>query len=123
MSFWAYILRCADGHYCTGHTDNLEFRFAQHQTGGCCDFTSRRRPVALFWSQEFSTRFEALDAERQIKPWSRAKKEALARGDWVALSYFARPPKERPSTTFGTNGTRSGLQIPLVPSLRRGTPA
>ena len=104
MSFWAYILRCADGRYYTGHTDNLEYRFAQHQAGGYCDFTSRRRPVTLFWLQEFSTRIEALEAERRIKPWSRAKKEALARGDWATLSYFARPPKERPSTSLGTNG-------------------
>jgi len=106
MSFWTYILRCSDGHYYTGHSDNLEYRFAQHQAGGFCDFTSRRRPVSLFWAQDFSTRIEALEAERRIKPWSRAKKEALAREDWAALSHFARPPKEPPSTSLGTNGER-----------------
>jgi putative endonuclease len=104
VAFWTYILRCADARYYTGHTDNLEQRIAQHQTGGFCDFTYRRRPVELVWSQEFPSRIEALEAERRIKPWSRAKKEALIRGDWAALSYFARPPKERPSTTLGTNG-------------------
>ena len=97
MSFWAYILRCNDGHYYTGHTDNLEYRFAQHQAGGYCEFTSRRRPVSIFWSQEFSTRIEALEAEKTIKPWSRAKKQALAQGDWARVSYFARPPSKRPS--------------------------
>jgi putative endonuclease len=104
LTFWTYILRCADGRYYTGQSDNLESRLAQHQMGGFCDFTSRRRPVRLIWSQGFSTRIEALEAERQIKPWSRAKKEALIRSDWRALSYFARPPKERPSTSLGTNG-------------------
>ncbi|GAA4718261.1 GIY-YIG nuclease family protein [Sphingomonas lutea] len=117
MAFWAYILRCSDGRYYTGHTDNLERRIAEHQTGGFCDFTSRRLPVELVWSQEFTTRAEALDAERRIKPWSRAKKEALIRGDWAALSYFAKPPKERPSTSLGTNGDGRGItKNPLVSS-------
>ena len=104
MSFWVYVLQCADGKYYTGHTDNLERRFAEHQAGGHCDFTSRRRPVQLMWSDYLPTRIEALEAERRIKPWSRAKKEALFRGDWAAVSHFARPPKERPSTSLGTNG-------------------
>jgi predicted GIY-YIG superfamily endonuclease len=115
LAFWVYILRCADGLYYTGQTDNLETRIAQHHTGGFCDFTSRRRPVTLVWSQEFPTRIEALEAERRIKPWSRTKKEALIRGDWAAVSYFAKPPKERPSTSLGTNG--SGAQaFPFVSS-------
>jgi len=42
--------------------------------------------------------------ERRIKPWSRAKKEALIKGDWAGVSYFSRPPRERPSTSLGTNG-------------------
>jgi predicted GIY-YIG superfamily endonuclease len=104
LSFWTYILHCADGRFYTGHTDNLETRYAQHQSGGFCDFTSRRRPVTLVWSEEFPTRIEAREAERRIKPWSRAKKEALIRGDWDALSYWAKAPKERPSTSLGTNG-------------------
>ena len=33
MSFWVYILRCADGSYYTGHTDNVEKRVAEHQVG------------------------------------------------------------------------------------------
>jgi predicted GIY-YIG superfamily endonuclease len=104
LAFWAYILRCADGRYYTGQTDDLVQRVAQREAGGYCDFTSRRRPLQLIWSQEFGSRIEALEAERRIKPWSRAKKEALIRGDWAALSYFARPPKERPSTSLGMNG-------------------
>jgi predicted GIY-YIG superfamily endonuclease len=104
VAFWTYILKCSDGRFYTGHTDDLERRIGEHQAGGCCGFTSRRRPVTLVWSQDFPTRIEALEAERRIKPWSRAKKEALIRQDWKALSYYARPPKERPSTSLGTNG-------------------
>ena len=102
--FWAYNLRCADGSYYTGHTDRLEYRLAQHQRGEGSDWTRRRRPVELVWSQAFPTREEALAAEAQIKPWSRPKKEALIAGDWESSAYFARPPHERPSTSLGTNG-------------------
>lgn len=116
LAFWVYILRCSDRRYYTGQTDNLEYRFSQHQAGGYCDFTSRRRPVQLVWSQDFQTRFEALQAERQIKHWSRAKKEALIRGDWAALSYFAKPPSERPSTSLGTNGSSEDALSPFVSS-------
>jgi len=104
MAFWCYILRCADGKYYTGHTEDIERRMAEHHNGGFSDFTSRRRPVSLLWCADFPTRHEALAAELQVKKWSRAKKEALAAGDWSALSHFARPPRERVSTSLDTNG-------------------
>ena len=112
MAFLCYILRCADSKYYTGHTDDLDRRFAQHQTGGFCDFTSRRRPVELIWAEYFGTREEALACEFRVKKWSRAKKEALAASDWQKLSYLARPPSERDgnvvhkrvSTSLDTNG-------------------
>jgi len=85
MAFWTYILRCSDMSYYTGHTDNLEQRIGQHQLGEVDGYTAKRRPVQLVFSQEFSTREEALAAELQVKPWSRAKKEALIRGDWKGL--------------------------------------
>lgn len=80
-----YILRCADMSYYTGHTDNLERRINEHQRGEIPGYTQKRQPVQLVFSQEFTTREEALTAELQIKPWSRKKKEALIRGDWAAL--------------------------------------
>ena len=88
--FWAYILRCNDGSYYTGHTDDLEQRLAQHEAGaipGC--FTFKRRPVKLVYWQEFFTREEALAAELQIKGWGRKKKEAMIRGDWAEVSRLA----------------------------------
>ena len=91
MAFYAYMLRCSDGHYYAGSTDDLECRIAQHQAGrdpGC--YTFRRRPLVLAWSEHFSTRIEAKEAERQLKGWSRAKKEALIAGDWNALRLLAR---------------------------------
>jgi len=91
MAFWTYILRCADGSYYTGHSDNLEQRMAQHDIGffpGC--YTFKRRPLQLVWSSEFPTRIEALEAEVKIKGWSRPKKEALIRGDWAAIQRLAK---------------------------------
>lgn len=104
MAFWCYILRCSDGKFYTGHTDDLERRIAQHHAGGYCDFTSRRRPVELLWCQDFPTRYEALETELRAKKWSREKKEALIERDWDRLSYFAKPPSERVSTSLDTNG-------------------
>lgn len=102
MAFWTYILLCADGRYYTGHTDNLEHRIGQHQSGLIEGFTSSRLPVRLMWSQDFPTRIEALEAEMRIKKWSQANKDALIRGDWKAVSNFARPPKERDALSVRT---------------------
>ena len=85
MAFHTYILRCNDGSYYTGHSENFELRIAQHQAGGTGGHTAVRRPVTLVWSDSFPTREEALSAERRIKGWTRAKKEALIRGDWEEI--------------------------------------
>jgi predicted GIY-YIG superfamily endonuclease len=85
MSFWVYILHCADGSYYTGHTDNLERRVAEHQVGELPGYTLSRRPVALVYSEAFTTREEALACERRIKGWSRQKKEAMISKDNVPL--------------------------------------
>ncbi len=90
MSFWVYILRCSDGSYYTGHTDNLEKRIAEHQVGAIEGYTSMRLPVQLVFSEEFSTRVEALERELQLKGWSRKKKEALMRSDWAEVKRLAR---------------------------------
>jgi predicted GIY-YIG superfamily endonuclease len=90
VSFWAYILRGADGSYYVGHTDDLESRLAAHQSGVIEGYTRQRPPVTLVWSEEFGDRDEAFRAERQIKGWSRAKKEALTRGDWDGVQLLSR---------------------------------
>ncbi|WP_439569027.1 GIY-YIG nuclease family protein [Sphingopyxis sp.] len=99
MSFWAYMLHCRGGAF-SGHTDNLSYRIAQHASGTIPGFTADKLPVTLVWSQEFSTRIEALEAERRIKGWSRAKKLALIRGDWNRISSLAKG-KNSPSTSSG----------------------
>ena len=108
--FWTYMLRCSDGSYYVGHTDDIDVRLAQHQEGVLGGYTSTRRPVELVWSDRFPDRDSAFAAERQLKGWSRAKKEALIRGDWAAISRLAGRARvlrdaDRPSTSSGLSGS------------------
>ncbi len=99
MSFRVYMLLCADNSICVGHTDDLQVRLSQHHARTFGGYTARRLPVRLIFSELFSTRDDAFAAERQIKRWSRAKKLALARGDWASLRALAArrtPDRERP---------------------------
>jgi len=82
---WVYILRCSDGSYYIGCTTNLEQRMAQHRSGSLPGYTSIRRPVELVWVSEHQSIRDAIQVERQMKRWSRAKKEAVIRQDWDAL--------------------------------------
>ena len=86
MNAWVYILRCADGSYYVGSTRNsLEDRVAQHHAGNFDGYTSSRRPVKLVFQQDFDRITDAIAAERQLKGWGRAKKEALIAGDYELL--------------------------------------
>ena len=96
MAFWVYIVRCRDGSYYTGHTDDLERRLGEHAGGAVAScYTYTRRPLELVHARDFATREEALAAERQIKGWGRKKKEAMMRGDWAEVSRLARAPAVR----------------------------
>jgi putative endonuclease len=92
MGAFVYMLACADDSYYVGSAtgDDLTLRIAQHQTGAYCGYTSTRRPVRLVWSEHFERITDAIAAERPIKGWSRAKKEALIRGDWNQLRVLAK---------------------------------
>lgn len=85
MRAWAYILECSDHSYYVGCSTNLAQRMEQHEQGTFPGYTAKRQPVALKWSGETNDINNAIAAERQIKGWSRAKKEALIGGDWEAL--------------------------------------
>jgi putative endonuclease len=85
MKGYLYMLRCADGSYYVGSTTNSELRVAQHEAGEGGAYTSQRLPVRLVYTCEFDTLDEAFLRERQVKGWSRRKKEALVRGDYEAL--------------------------------------
>ena len=92
-----YILLCADGRYYTGITRRpVEERLSEHRLGVVRDgYTFTRRPVKLVFAETCERIDEAIAAERRIKGWSRAKKEAYMRGDFVALSALARRGSKR----------------------------
>jgi putative endonuclease len=87
-----YILLCVDGSYYTGITRKpVEERVSEHANGAIPGgFTFFRRPVVLAHSEHHERIDEAIAAERRIKGWSRAKKEAYIRGDYERLSKLAK---------------------------------
>lgn len=75
---YLYILECSDGSYYTGMTANLEKRIEEHESGKNKDsYTYSRRPVKLVFYTDFTDIKLAIEYEKQIKKWSRAKKKAL----------------------------------------------
>ncbi|HQX32957.1 MAG TPA: GIY-YIG nuclease family protein, partial [Dokdonella sp.] len=110
MAFYLYMLRCADGSYYTGHSDDPDRRVHEHHEGlipGC--YTHDRRPLLLVHVQEFGSREDALAAEVQVKRWSRAKKEALIAQDWDALRLLARAKGAGESVHGSTGSPRTEL--------------
>ena len=82
MSYAIYILQCSDGTYYTGLTKDLDGRLRDHEIGSNPEsYTFGRRPVKLKWSIVTESYQEGFQWEHRIKGWSRAKKEALIRGD------------------------------------------
>jgi putative endonuclease len=104
MGAFVYMLRCRDGSYYVGSAtgNDLSKRVAEHQSGTFAGFTFARRPVELVWSEYFDRITDAIAVERQIKGWSRAKKEALIRGNWDRLRRLSKrrggTPKSAPSS-------------------------
>jgi tRNA/rRNA methyltransferase len=107
VSFYTYMLRCADQSYYVGHTEDLDARLTQHQNGDFPGYTHKRRPVELVWCGDFPTRHEALEFETRIKGWSRAKKEALIAGDWVKVSRLSKRTSDIPSVLRDAPSTSS----------------
>jgi len=86
-----YMLRCADGSYYVGSARlGLDRRLAEHNNGTYGGYTSRRLPVVPVWSDHFPDITDAIAVERQVKGWSRAKKEALIQGDYELLRVLAK---------------------------------
>ncbi len=86
--FFVYILKCADGSYYVGHTDDLEKRIVEYKIGrgpGVGSYVKKRLPVELVFFDTAGTRVDAIDAERQLKGWSRKRKEALIQFGWEGV--------------------------------------
>ena len=87
MGAFVYMLLCRDNSYYVGSAtgDDLALRIAQHQAGTYPGYTFSRRPVRLVWSEHFARITDAIETERKLKGWSRAKKESLVKNDWNSI--------------------------------------
>ena len=96
-NYWVYIVLCNDKSYYTGVTNNIELRVWQHNNDeDKTHYTYSRRPVKLVYSELFNNINEAIAREKQIKGWSRKKKEALIKGNQNELiKYSQRKNKNR----------------------------
>ncbi len=90
-TYYVYILKCADKTYYTGITSDLTKRLEEHELGKHREsYTYRRRPIQLVFYASFTEAAKAIEAEKQIKKWSRAKKEALIAGAFEELPNLAK---------------------------------
>ena len=101
--YFVYILECSDTSYYTGVTNNIDLRVAQHEQGidiNC--YTFLRRPLELKYVEVFTDINQAIAREKQVKGWSRKKKEALMQENWEALKEYSKSkPSPDPSTSSG----------------------
>lgn len=106
-NYYVYIVECKDGSYYTGITNDIEHRLWLHNIGIDKDcYTYTRRPVELKYLQHFQHVEEAIKREKQLKGWSRKKKQALFREDWNVIKQLAKSSTPafnpiNPSTSSG----------------------
>lgn len=107
-TYFVYILQCSDGFYYTGITNNLDRRLREHEAGvdPFC-YTFKRRPLVLKYFEQYTEVTQAISREKQLKGWSRAKKEALFATDYDALKELAKCTEEK--RRAATNEEPDGL--------------
>uniref|UniRef100_UPI00404B066F GIY-YIG nuclease family protein n=1 Tax=Gelidibacter sp. TaxID=2018083 RepID=UPI00404B066F len=94
--YYVYILKCSDDTYYTGFTSNLEKRLIEHQSGFYKEsYTHSRRPVVLVFYAEFTDPNIAIQTEKQIKKWSKAKKEAAINNEFEKLPNLSKKKFDR----------------------------
>ncbi len=95
-NYSVYVVECSDKSYYTGVTNNLERRLWEHNTGfniGC--YTYSKRPLSLKYYETTHDIKQAILREKQLKGWSRKKKEALFKEDWNELKRLSKSSKEK----------------------------
>ncbi len=89
-NYFVYIVECADKSYYTGITNDVDRRVEEHNLGlYFTSYTYSRRPVVLKYFERFQDVTQAIDFEKQVKGWSRKKKEALFKEDWEEIKRLA----------------------------------
>jgi len=91
--YYVYMLRCFDGSFYVGVTNDFDRRYFEHCDGidpEC--YTFSRRPLRVVYVGEFQWIQEAIDFEKKMKAWSHKKKRAFAERNWHDLTRFSRGP-------------------------------
>ncbi len=78
---YVYIVKCADGTYYTGYTNDLKRRIKQHNEGEGAKYTKGRRPVKLVHSERFKSKSRAMQREYEVKQLTRQKKVEIIKQD------------------------------------------
>ena len=87
--YHVYILLCADGSYYVGQSNNVSERLRKHSYGLGSKHTAEHPLTRLIYAEGPYSLCSAVSREAQLKRWSRAKKEALVRGDAQCLHLLA----------------------------------
>ena len=89
-TYYVYIVKCRDNSYYTGVTNDIERRIAEHNGGlEKSSYTFSGKPVELMYAYELNGIIQAIAFEKQLKGWSRKKKEAVVNDDWDILKVLA----------------------------------
>ena len=108
-TYYVYMLRCIDGTFYTGVTNNIERRIYEHFTGyNPNSYTHTRRPLRLIYADEFQKPGDAIAFEKRLKGWSHKKKRAFADKDWPLLIRLAKNHQLQQQTVSGCPSTSSG---------------
>lgn len=75
--FYVYILKCGDGSFYCGYTNDIEKRLEKHKSGKGAKYTRSRLPLEIVYVEKFDNKSDALKRECEIKKLSRIKKEKL----------------------------------------------
>jgi len=96
-TYWVYILKCNDESYYAGVTNNIDGRIWEHNNDlDKKHYTYKRRPVKLVYCEDYNDINSAITREKQIKGWSRKKKEALINSNFKELSKLSKGRKDDP---------------------------
>ncbi len=90
MKWFVYILHCANNTYYVGHTRDVGKRVSRHLAKTGARHTAMHPPDEVVRIEEYPTEEEAIRRERQLKGWTRAKKQALISGDVERLRSLSR---------------------------------
>jgi len=93
-NYYIYILLCSDNSYYIGVTNNIQNRIIQHESGSdSLSYTFNKRPIKLVYTETFNDIKQAIEREKQLKKWSRAKKEALINNETDKLKELSKNNK------------------------------